>query len=109
MLCVVSSMPSRFAYWWRMPPLASAVEPEHTVSRSSTITRPAPSRARWYAVLTPMIPAPTITTSAVSVISGVFLSVSSASRRIALPEGPVKSSVVDFARLDVISGVRNPK
>src|SRR6059036_3771754 len=49
-----------------MPPLARAVEPEHTVSRSRTITRPAPSRARWYAVLTPMMPAPTITTSAVS-------------------------------------------
>src|SRR5678816_1684360 len=51
-----------------MPPLASAVEPAHTVSRSSTITRPAPSRARWYAVLTPMMPAPTITTSAVRVM-----------------------------------------
>src|SRR3989442_13138683 len=67
MLWVVSSTPSRFAYWWRMPPLARAVEPEHTVSRSRTITRPTPSRARWYAALTPMIPAPTITTSAVSV------------------------------------------
>src|SRR5258708_38816245 len=52
-----------------MPPLARAVEPEHTVSRSRTITRPAPSRARWYAVLTPMMPAPTITMSAVSVMS----------------------------------------
>src|SRR5881628_3335725 len=52
-----------------MPPLARAVEPEHTVSRSRTITRPAPSRARWYAVLTPMMPAPTITTSAVSVMA----------------------------------------
>src|SRR2546422_3316937 len=52
-----------------MPPLARAVEPEHTVSRSRTVTRPAPSRARWYAVLTPMMPAPTITISAVSVIS----------------------------------------
>src|SRR5687768_9751796 len=68
MLCVVSSTPRRLAYWWRMPPLASAVEPEQTVSRSRTITRPAPSRARWYAVLTPMMPAPTITTSALSVI-----------------------------------------
>src|SRR5215467_12759246 len=65
MLCVVSSTPRRFAYWWRMPPLASAVEPEQTVSRSSTITGPTPSRARWYAVLTPMTPAPTMTTSAV--------------------------------------------
>src|SRR5262244_2226213 len=50
-----------------MPPLASAVEPEQTVSRSSTITGPTPSRARWYAVLTPMMPAPTMTTSAVCV------------------------------------------
>src|SRR5439155_9693281 len=48
---------------------ARAVDPEHTVSRSRTITRPAPSRARWYAVLTPMMPAPTITTSAVSVMA----------------------------------------
>src|SRR5215470_905623 len=67
MLWVVSSTPRRFAYWWRIPPLASAVEPEQTVSRSSTITGPTPSRARWYAVLTPMMPAPTITTSAVCV------------------------------------------
>src|SRR6267143_4588120 len=74
MLWVVSSMPRRLAYWWRMPPLARAVEPEQTVSRSRTITRPAPSRARWYAVLTPMIPAPTITTSAVSVIPASFYS-----------------------------------
>src|SRR5690242_20618051 len=51
-----------------MPPLASAVEPEHTVSRSRTITRRTPSRARWYAVLTPMMPAPTIKTSAVFVM-----------------------------------------
>src|SRR5262249_7746242 len=65
MLCVVSSTPRRFAYWWRMPPLASAVEPEQTVSRSSTTTGPTPRRARWYAVLTPMMPAPTIRTSAV--------------------------------------------
>src|SRR6516164_1155360 len=48
-----------------MPPLASAVEPEQTVSRSSTTIGPTPSRARWYAVLTPMMPAPTMTTSAV--------------------------------------------
>src|SRR6266542_1888738 len=51
-----------------MPPLASAVEPEQTVSRSRTTTRPTRSRARWYAVLAPMIPAPMMTTSAVSVI-----------------------------------------
>src|SRR6266542_3942177 len=52
-----------------MPPLASAVEPEQTVSRSRTITRPTRSRARWYAVLAPMMPAPMMTTSAVSVIA----------------------------------------
>src|SRR5215510_10085053 len=69
MLCVVSSTPRRFAYWWRMPPLASAVEPEQTVSRSSTTTGPTPRRARWYAVLTPMMPAPTIRTSAVFVMT----------------------------------------
>src|SRR5437773_1944851 len=67
--CCLITTPRRFAYCWRMPPLARAVEPEHTVSRSRTITRPAPSRARWYAVLTPMMPAPTITTSAVSVMA----------------------------------------
>src|SRR5947208_3457829 len=53
-----------------MSPLARAVEPEHTASRWRTITPPAPSRARWYAVLTPMVPAPTLTTSAVSVMAG---------------------------------------
>src|SRR5207245_11586933 len=63
-----SSTPTRFAYWCRRPPLASAVEPEQTVSRSRTITRSTRSRARWYAVLTPMMPAPMMTTSAVSVI-----------------------------------------
>src|ERR671930_1808475 len=68
MLCVVSSTPRRLAYWWRMPPLASAVEPEQTVSRSSTMTRRTPRRARWYAVLTPMIPAPMISTLAVVVM-----------------------------------------
>src|SRR5262249_29767695 len=51
-----------------MPPLASAVEPEHTVSRSRTGTRRTPRRARWYAVLAPMMPAPTIRTSAVFVM-----------------------------------------
>ena len=30
----------RWAYWWRTPPLAMAVEPEQMPSRSSTITRP---------------------------------------------------------------------
>src|ERR1700687_3837187 len=34
-----SSMPMRFAYWWRVPPPASAVGPGQTASRSRTRTR----------------------------------------------------------------------
>src|SRR5262245_20363938 len=47
-----------------MPPLASAVEPEQTAPRSSTSTRPYRRRARWYAVLAAMMPAPMTTASA---------------------------------------------
>jgi hypothetical protein len=43
MLWRVNSMPMRLAYWCRMPPLASAVDPVHTPSRSTITTRPARS------------------------------------------------------------------
>ena len=46
----------------RMPPADLLVDPLPRVSRSQSTTSVTPSCARWYAVLVPMAPPPTITT-----------------------------------------------
>src|SRR5205809_275679 len=49
----------------RMPPAFFPVDPDPRRSRSSTRTSRTPFFVRWYAIEAPMIPPPTMTTSAV--------------------------------------------
>jgi hypothetical protein len=66
MLSLESSIFTAVENWYRTPPALRPVEPSPNISPlSRTTTLRQPPLARWYAVLTPMMPPPMITTSAV--------------------------------------------
>src|SRR5205823_13199670 len=84
----------------RAPDLPVAPAPSHLRSRSSTFR--APSRVRWKAVLVPLAPPPTMTTSALAIAS-LRLSVYSAAYPIH-PEALTEAIMVQVTRRELLTG-----
>src|SRR5213594_2110513 len=81
----------------RMPPAFFPVEPEPSRSRSRTRMSRTPFFVRWYAMEAPMIPPPTMTTSAVRRI--VAMVGRSSSGRLRAGDGPIIWSRADVSEL----------